>query len=158
MTSNNSTTVELPSLEQLEAWNSPILFDELESTDISANLLPGIFGKFAERIADMTETPESLSVMTILGVISTCIAKHFVVSPKAGWLEPTNIYTLIALPPANNKSLVLNACTKPLVEWEKEQAKLLESSIKHQNSERKTLERYRWRRIARATQRPPDYA
>ncbi len=34
-----------------------------------------------------------------------------------------NIYTLIALPPANHKSLVVRAYTQPLWRWEKEQKK-----------------------------------
>ncbi len=134
-------TVELPSLEHHDAWEAPILFDELETPDISAKLLPGIFGDYAAALANATETPEALSVMTILGVISTTISKHFFVSPKEGWNEPVNIYTLIALPPANNKSQVLKCCTKPLIEWEAEQALRLEPDIKRQRSERKTQEK-----------------
>jgi hypothetical protein len=133
--------VELSSLEHPDAWNDPILFDEFETRDISAKFLPGIFGKFAAGLATATETPESLSVMTILGVISTAIAKRFVISPIEGWRESINIYTLIALPPANHKSLVLNTCTRPLVQWEKEQTVKTESYIKRQRSERKTKEK-----------------
>ncbi len=80
--------------------------------------------------------------MSVLGVLSSCVAKRFFVCPKEGWCEPINIYTLIALPPANNKSLVLSLCTKPLVDWEKEQAALLGGDIKHQQSGRKCQEKY----------------
>jgi hypothetical protein len=141
MSTNYSAVIEFPPFENKETWDAPILFDEFETPDIPANLLPGILGEFAAALAHSTETPEALSVMTVLGVISTAITKQFVVSPKEGWLEPINIYTLIALPPANNKSLVLNCCTKPLIEWEKEQALLMESDIKRQRSERKTQEK-----------------
>jgi hypothetical protein len=103
--------------------------------------LPGILGEFARAVARATETPEALSVMTILGVISTIFTQRFTVSPKDGWYEPVNIYTLIALPPANHKSLVLNCCTKPLVDWEKEQALQQGWEIKRQRSERKTQEK-----------------
>jgi replicative DNA helicase len=123
---------------ELEA---PILFDEIDTPDIPAKLLPGIFGRFARDLASATETPEALSVMTILGVLSCVLSKRFVVSPKEGWLEPLNIYTLVALPPANNKSLVLKHCTSPLSEWEKQQATILQPEIERQRSERKTQER-----------------
>lgn len=125
----------------MHAWNHPALFDELNTPDIPAKLLPGIFGEFAYALAQSTEKPEALSVMTILGVISATIAKCFFVSPKENWYEPLNIYTLVALPPANNKSLVLNYCARPLVEWEKEQTLLLEHEIKTKRSQRKTQEK-----------------
>ncbi len=118
-----------------------ILFDEIETPEIPASLLPEVFGEFARALALATETPEALSVMTVLGVLSVCLAKRFKVSPIEGWQEPINIYTLIALPPANNKSLVLNTCTKPLVEWEAEQASILERDVKRQRSERKSQEK-----------------
>jgi hypothetical protein len=122
-------------------WENPILFSECETPEIPAYLLPQIFDDFATALAVATETPEALSVMTILGVISTVISKHFFICPKDGWLEPINIYTAIALPPANNKSLVLNNCLKPLLDWEKEQKALLEIAIKRKNSELKTQDK-----------------
>lgn len=137
----NTEMIDLPSLEKVDAWNTPILFDEFETADISSRVLPGVLGEFAASLACATETPEALSIMTILGVISTAVAKRFVVSPKEGWHEHVNIYTLIALPPANNKSLVLNTCTKPLLEWEQQQASQHEYDIKRQYSERKTQEK-----------------
>ena len=141
MLTANTDIIELPSLEQEEAWDAPILFDEFETADIPAHLLPGIFGEFAASLADATETPEALSVMTVLGMLSTIAAKCFVVSPKEGWYEPVNIYTIIALPPANNKTHVLNICKQPLTQWEKDQAQQHEYSIKQQHSERKTQEK-----------------
>lgn len=138
---DNKSILNFPATDEIDSWNMPILFDEHETPDIPADLLPEILGGFAAALAHSTETPEALSVMSILGVISTIIAKKFVVSPKEGWYEPVNIYTLIALPPANNKSQVLNCCIKPLVEWEKKQALKMESTIKQLSSERKTQEK-----------------
>lgn len=126
---------------QLEENNQPILFNEIETPEIPAGLLTGVFSEFASTLATATETPEALSVMTILGVISACVAKRFCVSPKDGWREPINIYTLIALPPANNKSLVLSNCLKPLIEWEAGQVAVLGNEIKRQRSERKSQEK-----------------
>jgi hypothetical protein len=141
MLPTNNPGLESPSVEHIDTWNTPILFEELDTPDISAQLLPEILCEFATALAHSTETPEALSVMTALGVVSTAIAKRFIVSPKEGWCEPVNIYTLIALPPANNKSFVLNCFTRPLINWEKEQAIRLEYDIKRQRSELKTQEK-----------------
>ncbi len=133
--------IEFPSLKQPEAWNEPVLFGELETPPIQANWLPGTLGQFAAAMAESTETPEALSVMTVLGVISVVAAKRFVVCPMEGWQEPVNIYTLIALPPANHKSLVLKHATQPLKDWERQQRMQLEPEIKQRVSERKTQEK-----------------
>lgn len=88
-----------------------------------------------------SETPESLSVITILGVISSIISRAYVVSPKDGWLETTNMYCIIGLPPANNKTLVLRSCIKPLSDWEKEQRVILEPQLKRERSKYKSYEK-----------------
>jgi hypothetical protein len=124
-----------------DGWEHPVLFDEIITPEISSDLLPGVYGRFCKELSSATETPDALSVMMVLGVIATCLSKKFVVSPKPGWSESLNIYTLVALPPANNKSRVLKEATKPLVEWEKDQFASLSSLIRRQKSERKTQER-----------------
>ncbi|HBY55765.1 MAG TPA: hypothetical protein DEG23_03005, partial [Coxiellaceae bacterium] len=122
-------------------WEKPILFDEIEAPEISASLLPAPLSKFAAALALTSETPESLSVMTILGVIASIISRRYVVSPKDGWQESTNVYCIIGLPPANNKTLVLRSCIKPLSDWEKEQREILEPQIKKERSEYKSQEK-----------------
>lgn len=134
--------VELPGLTHSGEWDDPILFDENQTPEIPADLLPNALGDFAAALASATETPESLSVMMVLGVVSACLAKHFVISPKLGWQEPIHIYTLMALPSANNKSQVLKACTQPLIEWEQAQRLKLDQKIKYQQAERKNQEKW----------------
>lgn len=123
------------------SWEEPILFDELEAPEIPASLLPSPLNEFAAALALASETPESLSVMTILGVVASITSRSYVVSPKEGWQEPTNIYCIIGLPPANNKTLVLRSCIKPLSDWEKEQMDILEPQIKKERSEYRTQEK-----------------
>jgi hypothetical protein len=141
MSTLSSNMIELPSITDADAWEDPIPFDEVETPDIPSQVLPEPFASFASSLANETETAESLSVMTILGVLSSVLAKRFTVSPREGWNEPINIYTLIALPPANNKSHVLKRCTEPLIQWEKEQATSMEYEIKRCQSQRKTEEK-----------------
>lgn len=138
---SNPGVLEWPSLKETAAWDAPILFDDIETPDIPACLLPGVFREFSSALAKATETPEALAVLTVLGVLSAVLARHVIISPIEGWHEPINIYTLIALPPANHKSLVLRHCTQPLMDWEKKQSLQLEPEIKRLSSERKTQEK-----------------
>lgn len=131
------TTVSVDS----SGWEEPILFTEYATPDIPASLLPGIYGAFAAALSIATETPEAMSVFTVLGAISAALAKRYAVSPNQGWVDPLNIYTLVALPPANNKSLVLNRCTAPLREWELAQAICLAPELTKQKSERRNQEK-----------------
>lgn len=122
-------------------WPEPIPFDEIDTPEIPQRLLPRVLGEFAGALAKATETPETLAVLTVVGVVSAAVTKRFRVSPKEGWYEPVNVYELVGLGPGNVKTKVFHACTEPLIEWEKEQAKLLGPEIKRQRSERKTQEK-----------------
>ena len=78
--------------------------------------------------------------MTILGVLSAVLMQRVVISPATTSFEPINIYTWIALPPANHKSFVLNACLQPLLDWEEEQKQQLSTEIKRKcNTKRNTF-------------------
>jgi putative DNA primase/helicase len=102
-------------------WAEPILFDDLNTPQIPARLLPKEMANFTAALAETTETPEALAVMSVLGIISVVAAKRFVVCPIDGWREPVNIYMAVILPPGNNKSFVLNNALSPLIKWERQQ-------------------------------------
>ncbi len=112
-----------------------------DAGNLGHNGCPAYSVNLLQALAQATETPEALSVMTILGVLSAISMQRVFISPQEHWLEPINIYTLIALPPANHKSLVLKRCLQPLLDWEKEQAQQLGAEIKRLRSERKSQEK-----------------
>ena len=118
----------------------PIPLSEIETPEIFAHLLPSPAREFAFELAVATEVSESMVTMSVLGVISS-IAKRIFVKPKEGWFEPINIYSLIALPPGNNKSQVLRACLDPLIKYEREKIKSFEIINKQKSSQRKTQEK-----------------
>lgn len=115
-------------------WNDPNLFEENEGPELNASLLPPPLNNFAQALSDMTETPQSMTVMTILSTVATALQGKFRVKPKAqdDYSEPLNIYVITALPPANRKSTVLKYCTASLVDWEQTQKNLLKTEIKKQ--------------------------
>lgn len=107
--------------EKLNELTEPLLFDEGERPEILCSLLPEWLGEFAEAVSRATQTPPALSVMTALGIISTCVQGGAVVSPHNGddYCEPLNTYSMIALPSGSRKTAVVKAFTAPLVEWER---------------------------------------
>lgn len=121
--------------EQYQYKFEPIIrFSELEVPEIPEILLPEKLIQFGKELKESTEVSSSMIVASILGVLSTALSKKYVVQPKKGWKEPINIYTLVALPPANNKSLVLKEVSQPLIEHEKELFKKNDSQIKKERS------------------------
>lgn len=133
----------VPSAEGSEvplAWDAPVLFDEVSAPEIPSSCLPSPYRDFVAALAKAAEVSETLIVMTVLGIISACCGKRFVVSPLNGWMEPCNLYILATLPPANNKSLVLSSCTAPIDRWEAEQQQVMEPLIREARSLRRNQE------------------
>lgn len=128
----------LDSAANLEA---PLLFEEIDTPEISPNLLPGWLGDYAAAVARSTQTPPAMIVMLLLSVIATCTAKRFEVAPNNdGYSEPLNLWTATAMPPAARKTATYQAATGPLVEWEREEAARLAPAIKDTAIKRRVLE------------------
>jgi len=121
-------------------WDAPIPFGEVRTPEISADVLPGKFAAFARALAEAAEVPESMTVMTTLGAISAAVTKKFVATPKPGWFEPLNIYAMISLPPANNKSFVLREATAPIDRWEFERQVAMQAEVRTAQSTRRNEE------------------
>lgn len=121
-------------------WDTPLTFDKTSTPEICASLLPGIYGEFAKALANSAEVSESMTTMSVLGIIAAVCSKKFIVSPQAGWNEPVNLYILMGLPPANNKSLIQGSCTAPIDHWEAAQCRKMESAVKLARSKRKNEE------------------
>ena len=122
--------------------DAPMLFDDTETPEIPADLLPGWLGEYADALARSTQTPPALPVMLALVAVATCTAKRFEVAPYgSGYTEPTNIWANVVLPPASTKTAVFNAITAPLAEWEQDQADRLAPAIKAAEIERRLIER-----------------
>lgn len=121
-------------------WPEPLLFGEIETPEIPADLLPEPLNSFCQAVAASTQTPPGMSVMMALAVISTCLQKRFEVCPFAdSYTEPVNLMTLTGAEPATRKSAITKAMTAPLIVWETEQASRLKDKIKQTRHERDML-------------------
>lgn len=121
-------------------WEAPIGFDEVRTPEIAADVLPGAFSAFAKALAETAEVPESMTTMATLGAVSAAVTKKFKVAITGDWLEPLNIYSLTALPPANNKSYVLREVIGPIESWEADRFLEMQSAIRAAVSTRRNEE------------------
>lgn len=101
-------------------WEDPIPFKgRRELPTFPVDTFPGWLRDFTAAIAEETQTPVDLAGCVALAVLATAAGGRAVVHVRGRWREPTNLYTVCALPPGNRKSAVFAAMTDPLYEAEK---------------------------------------
>jgi hypothetical protein len=71
-------------------------------------------------LAEAYQTPVDLPAVLTLGAIAGAMQRRVMVSPREGWSEPINLYSIVALPPGTNKSQVHREVLAPIVKWETE--------------------------------------
>lgn len=123
-------------------WAEPILFGSINTPDIPSSLLPEPLAGYCKAVAEHTQTPSGLSVMTVLATVATCSQKRFEVSPYGDeHSEPTSIMSVTALESGTRKSAVVYLSTAPLVYWEKEQEEKLKDEAAEVQHKRDMLKR-----------------
>jgi replicative DNA helicase len=75
--------------------------------------LPDWLGDYTASLAEQTQTPPDLAGCLSLAVLAVAAAGKVWVKAPA-WVEPTNLYTVVVLPPGNRKSEVYRALTAPI--------------------------------------------
>lgn len=102
------------------AWAEPVpLSHRAALPPFPTHALPGWLADFTAALAEETQTPVDLSGALALAVLAAAAGGRVVVRVRGRWQEPTNLYVVVALPPANRKSAVFEAMTGPLYEAEK---------------------------------------
>lgn len=108
---------------------------------IDAANLPPVLGDFCAELAEEKQVPIELAVAMALPAIATAAQWRYVVQVREGYAEPLNIYTLCPLAPGNRKSATVEACARPLRDWERWAADNLSEIIRETKSRRATLEK-----------------
>ncbi|MFD3805045.1 YfjI family protein [Streptomyces sp. NPDC058619] len=102
------------------AWEEPIpLSGRRELPPFPAHVFPEWLCAFVRAVAEETQTPIDLPGSIALSVLAAAAGGRSVVHVRGSWREPTNLYVVCALPPANRKSAVFSLLTDPLYEAEK---------------------------------------
>jgi hypothetical protein len=106
-----------------EEWPAPIpLHARPAPAPFPVKALPPWLAEFTAAVAEETQTPVDLAGSLALSVLAAACGGRIVVQVRGRWCEPTNLYVVVALPPANRKSAVFAAMTGPLYEAESQLA------------------------------------
>ena len=95
---------------------------------------------FCEAVAESYQVPADLPAMLVLSVGGASLAKRIVVHVRGDHWEPVNLFTVVALPPANRKSGVFRAVTEPLTYFERQEVERLAPEVEKNRNQRIILE------------------
>jgi hypothetical protein len=123
-----------------EDWAKPIELDAVNLPELPQGVFTGWLGAMVNGVSQATEIPNELAAGFALAIMGTVAQKIFSVMPEPGYTEPLSVWTITALESGNRKTSVKEAMTRPLTDWEREQADELEPRIKRLSSERRTQE------------------
>src|SRR5829696_6634709 len=84
--------------------------------------LPGWLGNYVAGVATATQTPPDLAGMLALAVLATVAAGAVEVQPRPGWREPLCLFIAVSMDAGTRKSSVFTALTRPVAEFERDQA------------------------------------
>jgi replicative DNA helicase len=97
-------------------WSAPVPLGQARHLPVfPAELLPAWVADMVFAVAEFTQTPLDLAGCIALAALSTAAGGRAEVEVRGSWREPTNLYTVVALPPGSRKSAVFAAITGPLL-------------------------------------------
>jgi hypothetical protein len=103
-------------------WDNPIpLRVQPDLPRFPDESLPSWLGAFVRGVAQSTQTPIDLCAYTALASIAVAAGGRVVVEVRNGWIEPTNLWAVSALPPGARKSAVVALFSRPFFDYQREQ-------------------------------------
>jgi replicative DNA helicase len=104
-------------------WEPPIPFGVAAGLpEFPMEVLPGWLGDYVAAVATATQTPPDLAGMLALAVLATVAAGAVEVQPRPGWREPLCLFVAVGMDAGARKSSVFTALTRPVAEFERDQA------------------------------------
>jgi replicative DNA helicase len=104
-------------------WALPVPFGATAGTPaFPVEVLPGWLGDYVAAVATATQTPPDLAGMLALAVLATVAAGAVEVQPRSGWREPLCLFVAVGMDAGARKSSVFTALTRPIAEFERQQA------------------------------------
>jgi hypothetical protein len=104
-------------------WAPPIPFGVTGDPPMfPVEVLPGWLAEYVAAVATATQTPPDLAGMLALAVLATVAAGAIEVQPRPGWQEPLCLFIAVGMDAGARKSSVFTALTRPIAEFERNQA------------------------------------
>ena len=123
-------------------WEEPLPFSRIETPELPPDLLPGVFGEYAEALSEGLQTPPTMAVLFTLSVLSLALQRKFKVSPFGDdYAEPVCIWAVIVADTGERKTPVLQRLLKPVLLKEAKLADQMRSEIIERDTLRKIAQR-----------------
>ena len=141
------------------AWAPPIPFGMAgEVPAFPVEVLPSWLGEYVAAVATATQTPPDLAGMLALAVLATVAAGAVEVELRPGWREPLCLFVAVGMDAGSRKSSVFTALTRPVAEFERNQAAAALPSITETATLRRIAEQAAVAAEAAASKAPVDQA
>lgn len=121
-------------------WEAPVPFDEVHILPFPVNCLPPPVADYVSALAETTQTPAEMGGLLSLGVLSTAFQGRFELEITPDWHEPLNLFLAAVAEPGERKSAVLNALTRPILEFERWIRESQKPEIAQNKTKRELLE------------------
>jgi replicative DNA helicase len=125
-----------------DEWEEPTPLRAL--VDLPAfpvEVLPDFLAAWVRDEAIATQTPPDLAGMLVLTALAAAAGGLAEVQLRPGWREPLNLFTATTLPPGNRKSAVFRDVTRPLVNFDRDEAARMQTIVLEAITARKVAER-----------------
>ena len=125
-----TTTPRVESTSTRSTWEEPVpLAGRGAPVPFPIETLLGWTASWATAISAEKGAALDLGASLALDVVAGAIARNVQVSPRPGWYEPTNLYSIVALAPGQRKTPVFKAALRPVQtlerrlirDWEEQQ-------------------------------------
>lgn len=83
------------------------------------DVLPGWLADMVHAVTEFHQTPPDLAGSIALAVLSAAAGGRVSVEVRPGWVEPVNLFVVVALPPGSRKSPVFKTLSAPLLRAER---------------------------------------
>jgi hypothetical protein len=104
-------------------WAPPIPFGVAGAVPpFPVEVLPSWLAEYVAAVATATQTPPDLAGMLALAVLATVAAGAVEVQPRSGWREPLCLFIAVGMDAGARKSAVFTALTRPVADFERDQA------------------------------------
>lgn len=68
-------------------------------------------------MAESLQVSIDMVAVAILGIIALCVQGKYFITPKPDWIEPLNLYVLIAAKPSERKTPTLSEVSRPIYDY-----------------------------------------
>ncbi len=123
-------------------WDEPMGFNQIETPELPPDLLPGVFGEYADALSSALQTPPTMAVLFILAVLSLALQRKFKTSAFGDdYCEPVNVWVVILADSGERKSALIQRLLKPVLLKEAKLADQMRPEIVERDTLRKISQR-----------------